>query len=103
MGPEKHTISTDFYKKGRVLNIVNYPKSHRFDAHLHACLCAFHDIKSARVDIRKKKITMRKLGKVIDYAELETSNFSNLAELPSSISSTNLIEISTRVDIPFTI
>ena len=100
---EKHAIPSAFYKKGRVLNITNFPRSYRFDAHLHACLCAFHDIKSGRVDIKKKKTTMRKIGKVVDYEELETSNFSNLEKIPPSISSTNLEEISKKVDIPFTI
>lgn len=100
---ENHSIPTDFYKKKIVLNIANYPASHHFKSHLHACLCAFHDIKTGHVDIGKKKTTLKKIGKVVNYEELNTSNFHNLLRIPSSISSDNLREIREKLTIPFTI
>ena len=94
-------IPPNFYKKKRLLNIVNYPPSHR--SHLHTCVCAFYDIKSGNVDINSKKTTLKKIGTVVDYEELDTSNFRNLSEIPSSISSANIKQICEKLDIPLAI
>ena len=50
---EETKIPANFYKKKRLLNIVNYPPSHH--SHLHTCVCAFYDIKLSNVDINRKK------------------------------------------------
>ena len=94
-------IPPNFYKKKRLLNIANYPSSHH--SHLHTCVCAFHDIKLGNVDINRKKTTLKKIGSVLDYEELGTSNFGHLLEIPSSISPANIKEIHEKLDLPLAI
>ena len=98
---KEYQISGNFYKKTRLLNIVNYPSSHQ--SHLHTCVCAFYDIKCGNVDINRKKTTLKKIGSVLNYEELDTSNFSHLLEILSSISPDNIKQIHEKLDFPLTI
>ena len=77
-------IPIDFYKKGRILHVTNIPSDDI--SCFHTCICAYDDIKSGKVNIEKSKTTREtrsKVGKILDYTEIDKSKFSQIVQLSS--------------------
>jgi hypothetical protein len=100
---EKETLPKDFYKEGRLLHISNSDTSQHYISSFHTCVCAFYDLKTGKIDINKKRKTLQKIGKVIDYDELDLNQFTTLREISNSLSPDNLEKIRKELSIPFTI
>ena len=84
-GKTSERLHPVFFKKGRVLNLINEPLSD-YESCFHTCICAYDDIKHERVDINKKKTTRDarlECGKILDYAEINIDRFKSVRDLSS--------------------
>lgn len=92
-GNDRTPIPRDFFKKGRILNIVNEPVNAEYNSCFHTCICAFQEIKNGEIDLGKKKTTRAsriEVGKVLNYTDLDTSRLKSVFQLSSPFSLTNI-------------